>query len=340
MTYILMHQDLQVAKIYIDDAAIFVMVISEVYNDRHLPVGVHCIEGVVDSLELEHWWKDRSIPQSRHGIRDTIFAFNTVDLYNLPLRSLGLSLSDHYWIRPIDKPELRWDEVNFYRNPFSETLGDVLLGKRLPNGKEDFRIPDFACNGNLRKCWKRINNCPCLIKAGKPPLLLEPFYEVITSVIAERLGIPHVAYTLLREEGVPYCICDSFTDTNTEFVSVRQIIASEAIPSGADLYQHFLHCCNTLGITDMIPALDQMLVLDYLICNEDRHFNNFGMLRNPETLSWLSPAPIFDCGATFGYNKLPCQIRSGSKPVCKPFRERHEDQLGLVTSFDWINLMV
>lgn len=337
MTYILMHKNLQVAKIHIDNTGFLVTGISEVYNEHHLPVGVRCQEGIAESFALDHWWKDRSIPQSRHGIRDVCFAFSCKNAYSLPLGSLGLSLSDHYWIRPADRANLRWDEVNFYCNPFSGVLGDVLLGKKLPNGMEDLCTPDFACNGSLRKCWRRINNRLCLIKAGTPPLLLESFYEVIASVIAERLGIPHVTYTLLWEEGVPYCICDSFTDTNAEFVSARQIMSTKAVTPGTDLYQHFLRCCRSLGITDMIPALDQMLVLDYLIGNVDRHFNNFGMLRDPETLSWLSPAPIFDCGSSFGYNKLPSQIQSGSKPVCKPFRERHEDQLALVTSFDWIH---
>ncbi len=34
-----------------------------------------------------------------------------------------------------------------------------------------------------------------------------------------------------------------------------------------------------------------MIVLDYLIANEDRHLNNFGVIRNAETLEWLGFAP-------------------------------------------------
>lgn len=53
-----------------------------------------------------------------------------------------------------------------------------------------------------------------------------------------------------------------------------------------------------------------MLVLDYIIANEDRHFNNFGALRNAETLEWLGMAPIYDSGSSLGYDKMPGQMRS------------------------------
>ena len=39
-----------------------------------------------------------------------------------------------------------------------------------------------------------------------------------------------------------------------------------------------------------------MFILDYLILNEDRHLNNFGIIRNVDTLKWLDVAPIFDNG--------------------------------------------
>ena len=80
-----------------------------------------------------------------------------------------------------------------------------------------------------------------------------------------------------------------------------------------------------------------MMVLDYLIANEDRHFNNFGLLRNPDTLEWLGPAPIYDSGSSLGYDKLTPQIRSGRNIICKPFKRTHQDQLRLVTSFDWLD---
>ena len=104
------------------------------------------------------------------------------------------------------------------------------------------------------------------------------------------------------------------------------------------VYQHYRNCCEKLGVPGTTHALDQMMVLDYLIANEDRHFNNFGLLRSPDTLEWLGPAPIYDSGSSLGYDKLTPQIRSGRNITCKPFKRTHQDQLRLVTSFDWLDL--
>lgn len=71
-----------------------------------------------------------------------------------------------------------------------------------------------------------------------------------------------------------------------------------------------MECCELLGIGNITPFLDRMLVLDYIIANEDRHFNNFGALRNAETLEWLGMAPIYDSGSSLGYDKMPGQMRS------------------------------
>jgi hypothetical protein len=49
-------------------------------------------------------------------------------------------------------------------------------------------------------------------------------------------------------------------------------------------YQHFIDCCHTLGIPGARDSIDKMLAVDFIIANEDRHFNNFGAVRNADTL--------------------------------------------------------
>ncbi len=48
-----------------------------------------------------------------------------------------------------------------------------------------------------------------------------------------------------------------------------------------------------------------MIVLDYIIANEDRHLNNFGLLRNAETLEWYGFAPIYDSGSSSATIRSP-----------------------------------
>ena len=81
-----------------------------------------------------------------------------------------------------------------------------------------------------------------------------------------------------------------------------------------------------------------MIVLDYIIANEDRHLNNFGLLRNAETLEWIGMAPIYDSGSSLGYDKVAGQIRTERDVECKPFKKHHAEQLKLVSDFSWIDL--
>ena len=47
-----------------------------------------------------------------------------------------------------------------------------------------------------------------------------------------------------------------------------------------------------------------MIFLDYLIMNVDRHLNNLGIIRNVNTLKWISAAPIFDSGEAMNLEML------------------------------------
>ena len=71
---------------------------------------------------------------------------------------------------------------------------------------------------------------------------------------------------------------------------------------------HYVNLCEEHGIKNIRHSLDEMLVIDYIVANEDRHFNNFGVIRNAETLEWRSAAPIFDSGTSLGYNRLERSI--------------------------------
>lgn len=96
-----------------------------------------------------------------------------------------------------------------------------------------------------------------------------------------------------------------FVTENTELIPAWRLLQAKKQKNSTSRYRHLLECCELLGIGNITPFLDRMLVLDYIIANEDRHFNNFGALRNAETLEWLGMAPIYDSGSSLGYDKMP-----------------------------------
>lgn len=332
----LMHKRKAVAEMELDESTGFILKISEIYDAEHLPVGISCKNGIADRKALNEWWTDRSIPASRSGVRNALEHLNISNTKMLLVRCFGLSLSDQYWIKPQNE-EISWDDINFFDNPFSEDIGDVLFGT--PKNMEgfDFSSPDNTSDGCLKKRWKLINGKRCLVKGGSDLARQQPFNEVIATKIMECMGISHVGYDLIWDSGSPYSVCEDFVTADTELVSAWHILQTQKKPNNVSVYQHFVNCCQALGVTDIVKSLDRMLVLDYIIANEDRHLNNFGLLRNAETLEWIGFAPIYDSGSSLGYDKVASQIRSQADITCKPFKKSHADQIKLVSDFSWID---
>ena len=332
----LMHKRIAVAELLLDDTTSFIQKIDRVFQPEHLPVGVSVNKGIVDRAALNEWWTDRSIPASRSGIREALETLDVTSTKMLLVRCYGLSLSDQYWIYP-ENSNLTWDQINFFENPFSDDMGDVLFGTQKKADGFDFSSPDNTSDGCLKKRWKILNGKRCLIKGGSNPFRQQPFNEVIATGIMERLGIDHIPYTVMWKEDAPYSVCEDFVTADTELVSAWRIMQMQKKENSTSVYQHFVNCCKALGAPNVVPSLDRMIILDYIIANEDRHLNNFGLLRNAETLEWLGFAPIFDSGSSLGYDKVAAQIRAGRDIACKPFKKHHAEQLKLVSSFDWID---
>lgn len=332
-----MHKNVLVADLDLDNETGHILKIVKIFNVQHFPVGIVNKNGIADRVALNDWWVDRSIPASRSGVKKALEVLNISNPKILLTKCFGLSLSDQYWIKPQNE-DISWETVNFFDNEFSEDIGDVLWGKQLNKDDVNYHSPDNTSDGCLKKRWKIVNGKRCLLKSGSTPFMQQPFNEVIASIIMDRLNIPHVPYSVIFDaDGQPYSVCEDFITGNTELVSAWRVMQANKKRSDVSVYQHYINCCELYGIENIVQAIDQMIVVDYIIANEDRHQNNFGLVRDANTLEWLSPAPIYDSGSSLGYDKLTNQILSGKTIECKPFKKTHEEQLNLVTSFDWIN---
>ena len=332
----LMHKRTEVVELSLDNETGFIQKIGDVLAPDHLSVGVGVKKETVDRAALNAWWTDRSIPASRSGVREAMETLQITDTKMLLIRCFGLSLSDQYWIRP-ENSELTWEKINFFENEFSDDIGDVLFGADKKPNALNFSSPDNTSDGNLKKRWKIIDGKRCLVKGGSNPYRQQPLNEVIASEIMRLLNISHIDYSVTWNKGAPYSVCEDFIDEKTELVPAWRIIQTKKQPNNKSLYQHFIDCTDVLGIPDVREFLDRMIVIDYIIANEDRHLNNFGAVRNAETLGWIGMAPIYDSGSSLGYDKSIPMMRDSSEIVCKPFKKHHEEQLKLVSSFDWID---
>jgi hypothetical protein len=338
MKYTLMHKELPVADIEIDESTNGISGIDTVYNGEHLPFGVTDHNNRVGAAFLNDWWIGRGIPASRLGLREALGLLGIEHSQKLLIKGFGLSLSDQYWVCPKDK-DLTWQDINFFNNDFSSDVGNTLFGSVKGTKEINFISPDNTSDGWLMKKWVINEGRRMLIKSGSRPYRQEPFNEVMVSALCRRMNIPHIEYTLVLNQEEPLSACNNFVDRDTELISAWRIMLTETIKKPDSRYVHFNICCKNLGIKNMKDYLNKMLTLDYIIANTDRHFNNFGVIRNAESLEWVGPAPIFDSGtslwhdAEIGIDK----IGAGNKNKSKPFRSTHREQIKMVNDFTWLD---
>lgn len=113
-------------------------------------------------------------------------------------------------------------------------------------------------------------------------------------MISSRLGFNHVTYTLEVIKDKVVSKCESFINENTELISAYQILYNNCDKD--DAYETYISLLEKHEIKDPRSSLEDMFILDYIMLNEDRHLNNFGIIRDFKTLNWISTAQIFDTG--------------------------------------------
>jgi len=343
MTCTLMHKNIPVVDLEIERDNGYIDKIGILHNPAHLPIGTTGLRSVdknkPNRAALNDWWLGRSIPASRDKIEAALCVLDLRTTAALIVKCYGLSLSDQYWVMPKGSG-LNWNQVNFFENDFSRDIGDVLFGQAPKNiASINMLSPDATSDGWLRKKWSIVAGKRVLIKGGSGVFKQEPFNEVIATAVMDRLNISHIPYDLhstSSSEGEKiYSTCENFVTTQTELVPAWRVVQTMKRLNNDSELAHLLRCCEELGmdVQGIIPAIDKMITLDYIIANEDRHYNNFGFLRNADSLEWLGFAPIYDSGTSLWYNTQ----NINAVVAAKPFKKNHDEQMKLVQLLDWFN---
>lgn len=296
MEYILKHIDTPLVRFSADRDSVDpnYEILWENENARQLlPFGME-----VSPKGIESWVRHRTIPKNR-AFASTFLARNGLNT-NKPLGILilshGLSLTDCYRIDEVGH-ETSFAKVNLYDNPISRLLADVAFTGYGSYRQSGFTSsPEFTTNGMLPKCWRRIDGEIYLYKGGTTGAAnagFEPYSEYYAADIAKAFGTNAVDYTIHTWKGRLCSSCRLFTSKELSFVPVASIVTSGGFNAVVDYYQ-------TSG-PEYVQSLSDMLAFDALICNTDRHLNNFGFLADNKTNMLIDTAPLFDHGNALFY---------------------------------------
>ena len=265
------------------------------------------------------WLRRRVIPKNRAFVDEILKTLglsinNTKGIIDV---CKGLSLNDSYWIVPLGF-DGTFAEYNLYENRFSNVLSLVAYTGVGAEREAFSTSPELTTQGMLRKAWRLIEGEGIwLYKGGTTGAAnagREPYSEFYASQIAERMGLHAVHYDLEYWKGILASKCKLFTDIDTAYIPIGSIVKNGGIKACLDFYESIS--------PKAADEFRSMLVFDAVIYNEDRHFGNFGVLRDNRSGKILGAAPIFDNGLSLFNFAMPedlANIREYAQTRTNPY---------------------
>lgn len=290
--YYLMHKDIITGIITINNEIGNVENVS-ILNSDHVPFGCN------NKKALANWWERRAIP--KHQKNQAVLLNGETNLVYM-MENLGLSLTDCYWIKPVES-DMGWKDVNLYEHNFAEKDFHYQDLENISPFK-----PSATTQGELQKRWVIIDGERYLIKGNYSDMCRQSLNEVFVSHVHQLQGVEHTGYSKITlpttmGDGIG-CISKDFASPTLEFIPAYDVTFFSKQPNEVSILQHYIDTCVWLGIDKYVmkETMDYMILSDFLFTNTDRHLLNLGILRNPDTLEFVKPAPLFDTGNSMFYN--------------------------------------
>lgn len=291
--YSLMHKNDKCGTILFDEN---IGRITEYHDDRN---GLSPYLGNCDIKKIQKWWEMRAVPASRATMQQVINNANCLNTEVYLAKNLGLSMTDTYWIKP-SGIDLSFDNVKF------ANLAAYSHGK-IPYHNATSYDPNASLGGQMEKYWDLMHKTPILVKESYKYYGQQSINEVFASIVHSRQpsNVEFVRYTaeMTEDRGVQ-CKCPAFTSENIELLSAYEMVESRKIQNSQALYDEYINICveNGIDYNQIQEFMDYQTMTDFLITNTDEHLLNFGVLRDPNTMKLIGPAPIFDSGNSMFYS--------------------------------------
>ncbi len=295
--FILKHKDHDVAVLRMDMNGEFHDVF--IIDNTRMPY-----LGLDNGIHIKEWWDNRAIPEGRARLEELFEKYGCTSTSQLLMKNLALSLTDCYWLCPADEKlenALTWEEVNLFKH------GNNTLHFYSPaTGIHYSNYKDVSLGGHLDKEARFIGGKWYLEKKGDfgIPFGLQNINEAFASEFHRLQGfhefIPYDVIAIEREKAA-MCRCLFFTNEHLEYQTAYEITGGCSLSKEKNTkrdYENLIATCVHGGLNERYVRhfLDYMILSDFVLSNDDRHWTNFGILRNPDTLEFIAMAPLYDTG--------------------------------------------
>ena len=298
-SYAIMHLERHVATIRSDGTC-------SVYYPQFMPYNLYLEEDPENDLNtrisnlnnFHYWCATRLLTLDRKYAKEILNslglkqAVTDRERAEIAISYHALCLTDVYWVREL-RERISFARINLYDHSLSDAFVDVSLRGRALTAENAGLIPygdsagDLSTAGVAPKAWIRREGRFLLLKDGDAR---EVEAELIASRIARCFDVEQILYE-------PW-------DYDGQRVSRSQLISSKArsiVPAGAvEIYAaNRGTTLQKIVIRQDEYSYHMMNIIDYLVGNTDRHWENWGFWVNNSNNRLEKLHPLMDFNRAF-----------------------------------------
>ena len=271
--------------------------------------------------DVAGWLADRAIDSHRTNSRllKKALRLTSADDIEVVLKVNAATITDTYWFRQCGSV-LKYEDVRFKVNRFDKLA--------LRGDPDSFNLPysptpELTNIGSFEKCWRLSGDKWLMIKQGND---LERFSEQFIYRLGQALGFCMAEYQ--PEDGT--IKSPDFTDgASVNFESANGIVGDDED-----------YAVNFEAFWRLSPEIAeqylQIIYLDTICFNMDRHTKNYGILRDAGTGAVLRMAPNFDNNVALFARGIPENLERSNDKLVSLFCDllkRDDNALGIVQKF-------
>lgn len=211
-------------------------------------------------------------------------SIKTSSRLKIALACKGLTMSDCFWIK--DEGEVsKFENVCLRKNKLSKASYVVaILGRHISTTVEEIR-PDLSTTGMYPKYWKRENGCVTMWKTDITTGFVNTESELLCSKILLNHNVNALEYVKKEKDGKVFAVSKCMSNDDVSYIPA-QSIKDWCFHTNQNFYDFIKN--------NFLVDFANMCVVDYVLFNTDRHFENWGFVVSNKTNEILSFAPLFD----------------------------------------------
>ena len=241
------------------------------------------------------WIESRKASKHNTHLKDIMKRLGCDDNEGFIRLTHAVGINDTFWIKSDDE-DVAWKDVSLYQNPFSEVISRLAFeGSGLYGERFSSTSPELSCEGSFRKCFRKEkakgefgSDIFLYKRGGELGAGLEPYCEVLASEIAKIVApnLLSVKYDLCWLHGRLASKCNVFTSERVGYASYSKLNNAKSYTFD-DVREFFTKSGFEQGFREL-------LVVDSLCFNQDRHSGNYGVLFDNDTMKIIGMSPVFD----------------------------------------------